>query len=261
MIQRVARLEDARLAEYARVADPAYLRDRGLFVAEGRLVVRRLFETHRYDVHSVLVTPAALAALSDVLVGAPVYVAEQALLNAITGFNFHRGCLALARRPQPSSLEDLAGAQRLVALEGVGNPDNVGGIFRVAAAFAVDGVLLGPATGDPLFRKAIRTSMGAVLQVPHALADEWPHALGRLKALGFQVIALTPRDQAIDVRGFEPRRPWVVLAGAEGPGLSDAGLAIADVHARIPIASSVDSLNVTVATGIALSSLCSSESA
>ena len=256
MIQPIDRLDDPRVAPYTRVGDPAWLRAHHLFVAEGRLVVGRLFETARYEVDSVLLTPAALAALRDAMPETiPAYVAEQALLNSITGFNFHRGCLALAKRP--THLDVPKAATRLVALEGVGNPDNVGGIFRVGAAFGVDAVLLDPSSGDPLYRKAIRTSMGAVLTIPFARLDRWPDALRDLKGEGFRVLALTPRASArsLDdvVRDLPPR--WLLLAGAEGPGLSDAALAAADVHVRIPIVESVDSLNVTVAAGIALSRL------
>ena len=256
MIQQIDGIDDPRIAPYARVGDPAWLRDRGLFVAEGRLVVSRLLETTRYEIHSVLVTPAAFAALRDAVPAAiPLYVAQQSLLDSITGFKFHRGCLALVKRPSPAGVP--AGASRLVALEAVGNPDNVGGIFRVAAAFGVDAVLLDPSCGDPLYRKAIRTSMGATLTMPFARLERWPNALNDLKDQGFRVLALTPRTEARsldeEVRDLPGR--WILLAGAEGPGLSEAALATANVHVRIPIVESVDSLNVTVAVGIALSRL------
>ena len=254
MIQPIESLDDLRVAAYTRIGDPAWLRDHGLFVAEGRHVVRRLFDTARYEVDSVLVTPTALAALQDAVPDAiPVYVAEQSLLNSVTGFNFHRGCLALAKRATPLGVP--TAATRLVALEGVGNPDNVGGIFRVAAAFGVDAVLLDPSSADPLYRKAIRTSMGAALSVPFARLERWPDALKDLD--GFRVLALTPRAHARPLdevaRDLPPR--WILLAGAEGPGLSDAALATANVHVRIPTTTAVDSLNVTVATAIALSRL------
>ena len=257
MIQPIDRLDDPRVASYVRVGDPAWLLERGLFVAESRLVVRRLFELRRYDVESVLVTPAALQTIVDTLPeAATVYVAEQHLLNSITGFNFHRGCLALARRPA-DVVNPVRGvsAARLVALEGIGNPDNIGGIFRVAAAFGVDAVLLDPSSGDPLYRKAIRTSMGAALSVPFARLDPWPEALKDFD--GFRVLALTPRAGArsLDEVASDLSGRWILLAGAEGPGLSEAALAASDVHVRIPIVESVDSLNVTVATAIALSRL------
>jgi tRNA G18 (ribose-2'-O)-methylase SpoU len=256
VIVRVERADDPRLEAYARVADPHWLRTHQLFVAEGRLVVSRLIASPRFRIHSVLVTPTALAALpgADVL-SAPVFVAEPAVLNAITGIAFHRGCLALASRPEERGVESLLPARRLVALEGVGNPDNVGGLFRVAAAFDVGGVLLDATTADPLYRKAIRTSMGAALQVPFARDAEWPAGLATLRAKGFRVLALTPHNDATSIEEVQSREPWVLLAGAEGPGLSDAALAVADETVRIPTSDAVDSLNVTVAVGIALSRL------
>ena len=273
MIQTIDRLDDPRIASYARVGDPAWLHDRGLFVAEGRLVVRRLFELQRYAVESVLVAPAALQSLRDALPeAATVYVAEQHVLNSITGINFHRGCLALAHRPDVddvvspfsggvdrvvSPFRGVSPGHHLIALEGIGNPDNVGGIFRNAAAFGVDAVLLDPASGDPLYRKAIRTSMGAALSLPFVRLEPWPDALKELADQGFRVLALTPRAGATTLDEIAQRPPdrWVLLAGAEGPGLSDAALATAEVHIRIPTTAAIDSLNVTVAVGIALSRL------
>lgn len=260
MPSRVERPDDPRLSEYAHVGDPAWLEARGLFVAEGRLVVRRLLESGRFRIDSVLLTPAALAALGGALAtDAPVHVAEQDVLNQVTGFNFHRGCLAIARRPVPTAHPAFVDARRLLALEGVGNPDNVGGLFRVAAAFGVDGVLLDPASGDPFYRKAVRTSMGAVLGLPFRRLEPWPAALDAYRSRGFRLVALTPRPDATplaEYAGGEGRGArLIVLAGAEGSGLDDATLAMADAMVRIPIAPGVDSLNVTVAAGIALAYL------
>ena len=254
MIQPIDRLDDPRVSSFARVGDPAWLRDHDLFVTEGRLVVRRLLALERYVIESILVTHAALESLQDVLPDAvPVYVVDQGLLDSVTGFNFHRGCLALARRSVVSSIT----GNRLVALEGIGNPDNVGGIFRNAAAFGVNGVLLDPTSGDPLYRKAIRTSMGAALVVPFERLERWPQDLERLKANGFSILALTPRRDArlLEDIAQQPPARWVLLAGGEGAGLSEAALRVADTTARIPMTEGVDSLNVTVAVGIALSRL------
>jgi len=257
VIERIDRADDPRAGDYAHVADPGWLRDRGLFVAEGRLVVQRLLAAGRFRIRSLFVTPAALAALvpGDDL---HVLVAEQPVLNAITGFNFHRGCLALAERPPDAALESVASATRLLALEGVANPDNVGGLFRVAAAFGVDGILLDPASGDPLYRKAIRTSMAAALTVPFVRLADWPAGLRSLKRAGFTVVALTPHSEARPLAEFAGgcrAARLVVLVGAEGAGLSDAAMGVADARVKIPIAAHVDSLNVTVAAGIALSHL------
>lgn len=247
-------------ADYQHVGDHRWLTAQGLFVAEGRFVVRRLLASHRFQIKSVVVTPAALQGLSDALLAdTPVHVLEQDGLNRITGFNFHRGCLALACRPPGAAPAGFDEARRLLALEGVGNPDNVGGLFRVAAAFGVDGLLLDPTSADPFYRKAIRTSMGAVLDVPFGRVLAWPATLGGFRERGFDVVALTPRDDARPlaeyVAGGAPARRIVVLVGAEGSGLTEEALAEATERVRIPISPGLDSLNVTVAAGIALASL------
>jgi len=255
--ESVGRPDDPRLAPYAHVGDAAWLRDQDLFVAEGRLVLQRLLDAGRYDVQSILVTPAAERALAARLasVTVPVLVCSQEVLDGVTGFNFHRGCLALARRPAtplPDAWPERDGV--LLALEGVGNPDNVGGLFRAAAALGASGVLVGPGTADPLYRKAIRTSMGAVLQLPWAMALPWPATLDSVRKRGYRIVALTPASGAIPLRRFAESRHSriVLLAGAEGAGLSSEALAAADDLVRIPIADAVDSLNVTVAVAIAL---------
>ena len=266
MIHRIDSLADERIADYAHVADSAWLLEHGLFVAEGRLVVRRLLETDRFVVRSVLVTPAAVAALASVLSSEryrdrlPVYVCDQTVVNEIAGFNFHRGCLALAQRPLDTvPLDRLAGSHRLLALEGVGNPDNVGGLFRVAAAFAAGGVILDQRSGDPLYRKAIRTSMGASLRVPFTRSDAWLEDLGWLQRNGMTLVALTPDASATALRAFaaalDPAQPLVLMLGAEEPGLTAAARAAADARVRIPISPDMDSLNVVVAGGIALATL------
>jgi tRNA G18 (ribose-2'-O)-methylase SpoU len=254
--------DDPRIADYAHVGDPQWLLRQGLFVAEGRLVVRRLLEASTFTIRSVLLTPAAHAALADVVDAAAVtvYPCDQQTMNAVAGFNFHRGCLALGVRPPASdSLERFKRANRLLALEGIGNPDNIGGLFRVAAAFGVGGVLLDRASGDPLYRKAIRTSMGASLQMPFARVDSWWIALESLRTTGARIAALTPDRSAIPLftyaRDFPADRPLILLLGAEGPGLSQASLQAADARVRISISGRVDSLNVTVAAGIALAAL------
>lgn len=264
MIHRIEALGDERVADYAHVADPAWLAEHGLFVAEGRLVVRRLLESNRFAVRSVLVSPAALAALGAVLSKAPervpVYVCEPTILNELAGFNFHRGCLALAERPLDAApLDRLAGAERLLALEGVGNPDNVGGLFRVAAAFGAEGMLLDQRCGDPLYRKAIRTSMGASLRLPFVVSAAWVDDLRWLQRSGARLVALTPQPAATALSAFaasvSPGTRLVFMLGAEEPGLTTAALEAADHRVRIPVSRDVDSLNVVVAAGIALATL------
>lgn len=263
MIERITRLDDPRVAAYAHVGDPAWMRARGLFVGEGRLVVRRLVEDRRLQVQSILVTPAAAAGMDDVLQAAAeacaVYVCDQEALNAISGFDFHRGCLALAHRPPSAPLEALLAARVLIALEAVGNPDNVGSIFRNALAFGAGGIMLDAASVDPLYRKAIKTSMGAVLRVPFARVDAWPGALQPMRDAGFTIVALTPAPGAEDIEALASSRPekMVLLFGSEGDGLTAAALDASDRRVRIPIDPRGDSLNVAVAAGIALHRLAS----
>jgi len=252
---------DPRLAPYRLVGDPQALEREGLFVAEGRLVVERLLEDGRFAPHSVLVTPpaaAAMAAIFGLRPEIPVFVTSPETLREVTGFNFHRGCLALARRPtRQIALSDLAGASRLLAIESVSDPDNVGGLFRTAFALGVDAVLLDAASGDPLYRKAIRTSMAATLRVPYACVEAWLGAFDTLRAAGFRVAALTPHPQATPLAEYAARAPdrLVLVVGSEGSGMRPESLARADVRLRIPIDPRADSLNVVTAAAIALYAL------
>ena len=259
MIIPVAALDHPDLAEYRHVADHAWLRQHGLFVAEGRLVVRRLLESRRFGVKSVLLTAPALGVLESLIdPQTPAYVAGQEVLNAVTGIDFHRGCLAIGARPsEDPAAARVDRARLLLAIEGVGNPDNVGGLFRVAAAFGAGGVLLDPATGDPFYRKAIRTSMGSVLNVAFGRIQPWPGALQRFRVMGFRILALTPAAGAVTLDELAPSKHdrLIVMVGAEGPGLSEDALGAADAKVRIPVSDTVDSLNVTVAAGIVLSRL------
>jgi tRNA G18 (ribose-2'-O)-methylase SpoU len=257
-------LDDPRIADYRNVPDPALLAERGVFVAEGRLVVRALLASRRFRPRSLLVSEASAASLEDALAAiaptCPIYVASKALMSGIVGFNVHRGCLALGERPAASAAEDVlppddAGAL-LVVLEGIANADNVGGIFRNAAAFGADAVLLSPGCCDPLYRKAIRVSIGGTLAVPFASGGAWPECLARLRKRGFAVVALTPGPASADIDGdaspWRSRRRLALLAGTEGGGLTRGALELADYRVRIPMAPGADSLNVATAVGIAL---------
>lgn len=258
---------DPRLEAYRDAARPKQLAARGVFVAESRLVVERLLADQRYGVESLLLSSAAHRALAPALASAepgfPVYVASPAVFEQLTGHDFHRGCLGLVRRPAPRSLADVVeGARALLVLEGVANPDNIGAVFRSAAAFGADAVLLGPGSGDPLYRKAIRTSMASTLRVPFARFSDsgapWPAELGRLRDRGLDLVALTPREPALDLEAYRARareKPFALLIGAEGAGLSEPVLQLADCRVRISIRSEVDSLNLAVAAGIALERL------
>ena len=249
-------LDDPRVARYRHVADLAALNEHGVFVAEGRLVVRRLLDLQQWPIESILLTQPAASNLQDVLdkTTAPVYLVEQSIMNALAGFNIHRGCLALVRRPATPTLDRMAAGplSRVLVLEGVNNPDNVGGLFRSAAAFGVELVVLGPNCGDPLYRKAIRTSMAATLVIPFAYATQWPGAIRDLRTDGFTVVALTPSRTVAPLEEVFPHSKLAILVGTEGSGLSDEALRTATFKIRIPTTADVDSLNVTTAASIAM---------
>ena len=240
------------------MSDAELLRRRDRFVAEGRLVVGRLLESG-HAVESLLVNDATLQALQPALStlpkDVPVYVCDTGDFAALTGFNLHRGCLALAKRPTESTLSEVVGhANLLLVLEAVADADNVGSAFRNAAAFGACVVLSG-ACCDPLYRKAIRTSMGSVLRTSYARAHNWPGDLDVLKRQGFTIVALTPRDGAVDLEkcaSSQTGQKMAVLVGSEGSGLSAEAESMANIRVRIPIRSDVDSLNLATATGIAL---------
>jgi tRNA G18 (ribose-2'-O)-methylase SpoU len=254
--------DDPRIAEYRDVPASEAVRSRGLFVAEGRLVVRRVIEDERCHLRSVLVNDAAHRALTDAFgrlsAAVPVFIAKTGDFRGITGFNIHRGCMALVERPPPASVDDILAGSTVVVLEGVTNADNVGGVFRNAAAFGASGVVLSPTCCDPFYRKAVRTSMGAVLRVPFTRTAEWPGVLSRLSGAGFTIVALTlhERSEPLDAFAARSRLSKVALiVGGEGTGLTSAAERVADVSVRIPMRGGVDSLNLAVAAGIALYAL------
>lgn len=262
MLRHLTDAGDPALAAYRDVGDPVALERAGLFVVEGRLIVERLLEDGRFRVHSVAATPPAALALAAVFAARPdvsILVCEPGVLRSITGFDFHRGCLALAWRAAEDlpRLGDFAAATRILALEGVANPDNIGGLFRVAFALGAEAVVLDGATGDPLYRKAIRTSMGATLRVPYARVANLAEAFAAFRASGLLVAALTPEPEAesIDDYVVAPGARIVLALGSEGAGLHSASLHAADVRLRVPIDPRADSLNIVVAAGIVLKML------
>lgn len=242
---------DPRLADFAGLRhrdDPA-----GPIIAEGAQVIRHLLRSP-YRLRAVLITERGLRTLEDDLAGVdvPVYLADQALVEAVCGFHFHRGALASADRGLPLDPAAVLGRRpRLVlGIEGVNDHENLGSLFRNAAAFGVGGVLLDPTCADPLYRRSIRVSMGHALRLPFARVAGWE----ALREAGYEVIALTPATDADDLSTVDPAvtTPRAVLVGAEGPGLSGATLTAADRLIRIPLAAEVDSLNVATAAAIAL---------
>ena len=259
-IERVTSADDPRLDGYRRLVDPAERRA-DLFVVESQEVVRRLLDARRYRLRSVLATESALEDLRPALAaGEPppdVFVADVALLRDVTGFAFHRGCLALAERGVVSSLDAVlaaipSGPAHVLVLDEVSNPDNVGGLFRTAAAFGVRAVLLSAGCADPLYRKTIRVSMGETLHLPYARLDAWPEGTRLLRAHGFVLAALSPDGD--DLERFVPVAPsrLALLVGAEGTGVSAAACGLAERTVGIRMRSGADSLNVAVAAAVAL---------
>jgi len=246
---------DPRIADYSNLMDRQLIAS-DLFMAEGELVVRQLLNSP-LKTKSILITPSRLASLdlTHLPPETPIYLASQPLMNQIVGFNIHRGILAAGFRPTPPPLPNLlARAKTLVVLEDLSNHDNLGGIFRSAAALgglAQTAILLSPRCCDPLYRKAIRVSMGTALRLPFATLDPWPSSLSLLKQAGFTLIALSPAGSN-PIQTLKPPAKVAVLLGAEGPGLTPEALAMADISAQIPMDPAVDSLNVVSAAGIAL---------
>jgi tRNA G18 (ribose-2'-O)-methylase SpoU len=262
-VERLDTVDDPRLIPFRDLRRPVAGRREGLFVAETRAVVRELLASRRFRVRSVLLTPPAADELVDVLAGrdeVAVYLAPLPVLKAVVGFDFHRGCLALGERGRDPGLAEIldAAPRRLVLLDGVSNPDNVGGVLRVARALGVDAVLLSPGCGDPLYRKAVRVSLGAALHLPWARVTAWEQTLERLGAAGYVRIALAAAG-TLDVASLGTEYPiparCALLVGAEGHGLRPASLAAVDVTLRIPMTPGVDSLNLVTACAVALDRL------
>ena len=269
MREFVTDVTDPRLADYARLTDME-LRTRlesgqGLFIAEGTKVISRAVAAG-YPVRSVLVAERRLADLPALLpqlaaTGAPVYVVADKTAEQLTGYRVHRGALAsLHRKPLPEVPALAAAARRVIVLEDLVDHANVGAIFRCAAALGVDGVFLSPRCADPLYRRAVKVSMGAVFAIPYARMTGWFDGLAGLRAAGFRLLALTPDPAAAPigaaVAGQRTAQRIALLLGAEGDGLSSRWLHEADQAVRIPmhpdaLASGVDSLNVVAAAAIA----------
>lgn len=254
---------DPRLADYVSLTDVALRRrtepERGLYIAESQKVIRRALRAgHRP--RSYLMARRWIDDLADLVAqaegeGVPVYVAAHDVIEARTGFHLHRGALASMQRPQsPSVTAVIEDAHRVVVIEDVVDHTNVGAIFRSAAALGADAVLISPRCADPLYRRAIRVSMGTVFQVPWTRIDPWPGGVELLRRTGFTVVAMALTDDSIgldELAGAAPERLALVV-GAEGDGLSGRTLASADVTVRIPMAGGVDSLNVAAASAVAM---------
>lgn len=224
---------------------------RGLVLAEGTVVVRRLLDSP-YPPRALLGVPRRIAELEPALTGLdlPAYVTDADTMAAVVGFHLNRGVLASADRATVPDLDALlGGARRIAVAEAVNDHENLGALFRNAAALGVDAVLLAPGCADPLYRRSVRVSMGHVLRVPFCGAD-WPTLVAALRRAGFVLGALTPTGDLAPERLAGADR-LALLLGAEGPGLSDEALALADHRVGIAMASGVDSLNVATAAAVA----------
>jgi tRNA G18 (ribose-2'-O)-methylase SpoU len=254
----VGSADDDRLADYRDLTDvalrTAFEPPHGLFIAESELVIRRALAAG-YRPRSMVMAPEWLDRMSSLIadVDAPVYAASYDVLRRLTGFNVHRGALAsFHRKPLPTVAEVVAPSSRVVVLEDMVSHTNLGAIFRCAAALGMDGVVLSPSSADPLYRRSVRVSMGAVFSLPYARAERWPDGLDDIAAGGFTRVALTPADDAVaieDVAAGGDER-LALLFGSEGPGLSAGALYRADVRAHIPMSAGVDSLNVAAAAAV-----------
>ncbi|BAW92947.1 RNA methyltransferase, TrmH family [Actinomyces sp. Chiba101] len=279
MIVPVEHGDDDRLADYTRLTDVALRRrletERGLYMAESTKVIARAVEAGHAP-RSFLMAPRHLAEMEPLIAAAvgcqgdpeggpvPVYVAEEAVLESITGFHLHRGALAAMNRPALAPVPQLlaaarggAGARRVAVLEDLVDHTNVGAAFRSAAALGMDAVLVTPRCADPLYRRSVRVSMGTVFQVPWTRIDPWP-ALDDLHAAGFTVAAMALSEDSMSLDDFAASSACAasgsrvaLVLGTEGDGLRRRTVSACDVVVRIPMAGGVDSLNVAAAAAVA----------
>ena len=259
---RIEDADDPRIAEFRAIRERDLTGREGRFIAEGTVVLRMLSAAHRHGAdfraEKILLLENRVAGLADLLAGCPpevpVYVASGEVLDRIAGFHLHRGVLALGRRIAETGAGDLLGGLNncalVVAAFGISNHDNIGSIFRNAAAFGADAVILDQACCDPLYRKALRVSVGSVLSVPYARGGSAADILAVLADRKFAVWGLSPSGET-EIRTVTPADRMALITGAEGEGLPPAILATIRT-ARIAQAPGLDSLNAATATGIAL---------
>ncbi|MFH8554699.1 TrmH family RNA methyltransferase [Streptomyces celluloflavus] len=251
--------DDPRLSDYTGLTDVELRRRRepaeGLFIAEGEKVIRRARQAG-YEMRSMLLSAKWVDVMRDVIdeIPAPVYAVHPDLAERVTGYHVHRGALAsMQRKPLPAAAELLGTARRIVVMEAVNDHTNIGAIFRSAAALGMDAVLLSPECADPLYRRSVKVSMGAVFSVPYARLTSWPRDLATVREAGFKLLALTPAERAtaIDEAAVHTLERAALMLGAEGGGLTTGALRAADEWVRIPMAHGVDSLNVGAAAAVA----------
>lgn len=230
---------------------------KGLVIAEGVLVVQRMLVS-RYSPRALLGTDRRLVELADdlaVVPDVPYYRVSAEVMAEVVGFHLNRGVLAAALRvPEPTVTDVVADARTIAVLEGVNDHENLGSIFRNGAGLGVDAVVFGSGCADPLYRRAVRVSMGHALLVPFARSADWPADLAMLRDRGFRLLAMTP-DPRADALSTAMAKvhddPVAVLVGAEGPGLSEQAMRASDLRVRIPMSRGTDSLNVATAAALA----------
>lgn len=230
----------------------------GTFLAEGELVVQHLLRSP-FQIRSVFLTHTRLETMRDALSrlpeGTPVFVASQEVMSGVVGFDIHRGVLASADRGDLATLPALLASRPrgLVLLEDLANADNVGAIFRNTSALAAGfAIVLSPRCCDPLYRKAIRVSMGHILRIPFAISPDWGATLSEICSAGYTLLALTPGPDSVDIASLSPQDRPAILLGTEGAGVSELAAGKADKKVCISMVPGVDSLNVSVAAAIAL---------
>jgi tRNA G18 (ribose-2'-O)-methylase SpoU len=251
---------DPRLADYVSLRDVNLRKsleaEHGLFMAEGEKVIRRAVATG-HPVRSLLAARRWVDPLAGVVGDAPVYVVDDEVAEAVTGFPVHRGALAsMERLPLPSVAALIGRTRRILVLEDLVDHGNVGAIFRCAAALGVEAVILSPRCADPLYRRSVKVSMGAVFALPYARMTDWHGGLAELRAAGFGLLALTPDQSATPIAKAPLGERVALMLGAEGDGLSSRWLREADEPVCIPMSATamdlgVDSLNVVAAAAIA----------
>lgn len=251
----ISNANDPAIVAYRDVRERDLVRRDGLFIAEGKSVLAVLAAQSRFAIHSVLVLENRLGSITSILdtlpAEVPVYVVNRLVMDEIAGFPMHRGILALAQKPDTTVQQsDDQNWRRVVALSSIANHDNMGSIFRNAAAFGVDAVLMDAQCCDPLYRKAIRVSVGGVLKVPYRVFATTHAMLDWLDEHRFETVGLSPTASS-NLQTWQPTNKTALLMGAEGPGLAQATLARVR-GLSIPMAEGFDSLNVATATGIAL---------
>ena len=265
-IIEITDFEAPELDVYARLSEGQLLNrhepEKGLFIAESPKVIERALDSGCAPVSLLLEKKHIDGQAKDIVArceNVPVYTAEFDVLTKLTGFKLTRGALCAMRRPQLPSIENVcSGARRIAILENVMNPTNVGAIFRSAAALNIDAILLTPACSNPLYRRAIRVSMGTVFQIPWTFIgdamDQWPYpGLSLIKNLGFKTAAMALSDDSVSIDAPElmAEEKLAIILGTEGEGLASCTIADCDYTVKIPMSHGVDSLNVAAASAVA----------